>query len=136
MRAHRRSHISDGVRTALRQQLLLDHHSAGWQPERHLCRQQLPDPGRTLPARSADHGVLPTRVPGAGNAVAAFRRKMTQECAKRYETAREIISMGVIASQCEYAKLKRAFESNGRQLERSADNHVSREDIHDIQMEQ
>ena len=50
----------------------------GWQPERHLRRQQLPDPGRALLARPADHGVLSTHVPGAGNALAAFRRTVTQ----------------------------------------------------------
>ena len=48
----------------------------GWQPEHHFRRQQLPDPGRALPAWPADHGVLPTRVPGAGNALVAFRRKV------------------------------------------------------------
>ena len=58
-RAHRRPRLSDGVCAAVREQLLLDHHAAGRQPERHLRRQQLPDPGRALPAGPADHGVLP-----------------------------------------------------------------------------
>ena len=64
-------------RAAVREQLLLDHHAAGRQPERHLRRQQLPDSGRALPAWPADHGVLSARVPGAGNALVAFRRTVT-----------------------------------------------------------
>ena len=76
-RAHRRSRVPDEFCAAVREQLLLDHHSAGWQPERHFRRQQLPDPGRALLAWPADHGVLPTRVPGSGNALVAFRRKVT-----------------------------------------------------------
>ena len=76
-RAHRRPRVADVLCAAVRKQLLLDHHATGRQPERHLRRQQLPDPGRALPARPADHGVLSTRVPGAGNALAAFRREVT-----------------------------------------------------------
>ena len=45
--------------------------------QRHLRRQQLPDAGRTLPARSADHGILVTHVPGVGERPAAFRRTVT-----------------------------------------------------------
>ena len=67
--------VRTGVPTSLmafaltvRQQLLLDHHAAGWQPERHLRRRQLPDPRRALLARPADHGVLASSCSCAGHA--------------------------------------------------------------------
>ena len=42
---------ADGVRAALREQLLLRDHAAGRKPERDLRRQRLPDAARALPAR-------------------------------------------------------------------------------------
>jgi Na+/H+ antiporter NhaD/arsenite permease-like protein len=77
-RAHRCPHISDGIRAAVCQQLLLDDYSARGKSERHFCWQQLLDSGRALPARVFDYILLPTCISGVGDAVAAFGRKMTR----------------------------------------------------------
>ena len=67
----------DGLCAAVRQQLLLVDHAAGRKPERHLRRQQLPDPARALPPRPDRHGVLHDRLPGDRHAVAAAGRDLT-----------------------------------------------------------
>ena len=59
--AGRRAGAAYGVRAPVCQQLLLGDHAAGRQPERHLRRQRLPDPGRAVPARRAHDDLLRPR---------------------------------------------------------------------------
>jgi len=72
-RAHRCPHISDGIRAAVCQQLLLDDYSARGKSERHFCWQQLLDSGRALASRVSHYILLPSCVSGAGDAVVACR---------------------------------------------------------------
>ena len=73
----RRPGPADGVRAAVREQLLLGHHAAGRQPERHLRRQRLPDAARALPARVADDALLHGRVPGRRDGVDSAGHRVT-----------------------------------------------------------
>ena len=75
--AHGRPAAADGLRAALREQLFLGDHAPGREPERHLRRQRILDPGRALQARRPDDGLLPPRLPGAGDSVAALHRPLS-----------------------------------------------------------
>ena len=65
----RRSRTADGIRAALREQLLLRDHPAGRKPERNFRGQRLSHATRTLQARAVDDPVLHGRVPGDRNGV-------------------------------------------------------------------
>ena len=81
------SRAADGIRAALREQLLLRDHAAGRKPERHLRRQRLSHATRALPARAADDPLLYGGVSGdrncldiAGNKVNSGTDSATSGC--------------------------------------------------------
>jgi divalent anion:Na+ symporter, DASS family len=60
---------ADGVRTDVREQLLLGPHAAGRQPERDLRGERLPDAGRALQARLHHHPRVHDDLPGDRHAL-------------------------------------------------------------------
>ena len=68
---------ADGLRPALREQLLLGDHAAGRKPEHHLRGERLPHAARALQAGVHHHPRLPGDLPADRLAVGVFRHGLT-----------------------------------------------------------